>query len=1394
MQSSRLPVVSSSSSASSTSASSCTSSKITTKSAGIDSKSTTQSSQKSACLSTHSAAIGAISFKLQESESPDVPLDLSKNVTRPDFHKRLPSRFSLLSTLKSAELDQDFTCDGNNDNFGFMNLLHDDKQPVSALETSLTESFTDAQFQNSNQSMAKRKTAEMESLGTPDSKKQNSFANYSASSSPSVGSSRKSSSKKKCSIENIVARIRIEKTGMETSSSKVIKCLDISANNDKAVEIKEEPTCEKAIENPVDLLRQHSQNIENDLPKADKCEDITDEQGSDIDTHANNIVAFTNIKEEFKVNNVNTSKNSSENGDLENSDRSINLDPNQTIVTKLDSRVKSLDKLQNKSNEATVNDLKVNNPKKRSNSSRTETDELLPKKKQKLQHVTKTKSTEEDNKRKISQSDTKGTSISKTGNIGSVNKSTMKSKTESKCSSDSKSGASKSKTGNISPSGSKSKNKWKTEINDPMPESPTKKSMNHENSEKLSPKKKTVVDKSDKPCNDANKTTKGSVNSNSDKETKLCPDSKQKKKNVKKTMSKKSKLSIACGRVKREASLNAATLVNILCEKAPRNIKLASKRSKSESDISKTPDAKLLQTVSISDIGFAGNLLGKERAFKSPKITKSGKILKDNLSKYGSPTRKVSFTDDIFDEVFEAVIQRGLIEGVYNNKESKKMKSSMSKQKHVSLIKTNTKSGEESLLRKRKGTILEKTCVKDKTLRLEKIRKAIKLTVNTRSPEEKEEVKRKASLARLARAKELLKTKKKLSAEYSDKSVDSDSEFESSESSETVDVEGETSTDAETIQRSKAKKGALCRSARTHVSVESKSVVENTMPSPRWCECCQSTYYPSQPTHGTQVWRIKQLVDKGTSKSPEPIQTSSHHFIAAHASCEVRPYTSPSHVSMLDSGPYMGQIVPHSHIQCSACHSGIFHASCQNCPLMSCQRYGNTYSVSYPHSHGSYIHCGCGSCYSSGSYHHTVGQALIHQSGMPISTESSLLLHHPLQPAVSITTLSHSHSEPPGMAHPMSVAQSLNTDGGRLQSSIPGSLPQCCQGDHNSFSRMCQLSQGEVTNVSVLASSSPTHSDHEFVDVGSRDDFLRSVSSVHLEQKSDHSAVQSISLMKKKKHSVKDPAKVKTNKKFVKTLSSTDKEKKRRKLEMLKLKAENLLSLKKKGEKVKSSKVTSGKSLKRKTNFKVPKDGEKETSEQTKEVKRPWHGWSWMGEGVVKSVTNIFDGQPITRKCYTGIVHEDGDIVKVKDCVLVCAGRRDRDLPFVAKITGFWEEQGSEEMMMSVLWYYRPEHAEGGRRPEHLDNEVFAAKHRDETGVACIEDKGYVLTYNEYCRYHAEVERARFNLPSRKAVVPVPEEPYPDNKIPPVDADPETVFLCRQVYDIKLKRVLKNPS
>ena len=56
------------------------------------------------------------------------------------------------------------------------------------------------------------------------------------------------------------------------------------------------------------------------------------------------------------------------------------------------------------------------------------------------------------------------------------------------------------------------------------------------------------------------------------------------------------------------------------------------------------------------------------------------------------------------------------------------------------------------------------------------------------------------------------------------------------------------------------------------------------------------------------------------------------------------------------------------------------------------------------------------------------------------------------------------------------------------------------------------------------------------------------------------------------------------------------------------------------------------------------------------------------------------------------------------------------------------------EMMMSLLWFYRPEHTEFGRQPGDCNDELFASKHRDFTSVACIEDKCFVMTFNEYCR------------------------------------------------------------
>ena len=47
----------------------------------------------------------------------------------------------------------------------------------------------------------------------------------------------------------------------------------------------------------------------------------------------------------------------------------------------------------------------------------------------------------------------------------------------------------------------------------------------------------------------------------------------------------------------------------------------------------------------------------------------------------------------------------------------------------------------------------------------------------------------------------------------------------------------------------------------------------------------------------------------------------------------------------------------------------------------------------------------------------------------------------------------------------------------------------------------------------------------------------------------------------------------------------------------------------------------------------------------------------------------------MNRLCYQAIHHDDGDVIRVRDCVLVRSGMRKRDLPYIAKIYAFWESQ-----------------------------------------------------------------------------------------------------------------------
>ena len=121
-------------------------------------------------------------------------------------------------------------------------------------------------------------------------------------------------------------------------------------------------------------------------------------------------------------------------------------------------------------------------------------------------------------------------------------------------------------------------------------------------------------------------------------------------------------------------------------------------------------------------------------------------------------------------------------------------------------------------------------------------------------------------------------------------------------------------------------------------------------------------------------------------------------------------------------------------------------------------------------------------------------------------------------------------------------------------------------------------------------------------------------------------------------------------------------------------------------------------------------------------------------------------------------------------------------------------------MMMNVLWYYRPEHTDlaVSRSTDWPNEEIFASKHRDVNSVACIDDRCYVLTFNEYCRYKKRQRMMAAGIEESQTdrIVPKPSEPYHrQDRLPPADhLNNDNVFCCRKVYDSRNKRILKNPS
>ncbi|KAJ6667325.1 hypothetical protein lerEdw1_017303 [Lerista edwardsae] len=96
--------------------------------------------------------------------------------------------------------------------------------------------------------------------------------------------------------------------------------------------------------------------------------------------------------------------------------------------------------------------------------------------------------------------------------------------------------------------------------------------------------------------------------------------------------------------------------------------------------------------------------------------------------------------------------------------------------------------------------------------------------------------------------------------------------------------------------------------------------------------------------------------------------------------------------------------------------------------------------------------------------------------------------------------------------------------------------------------------------------------------------------------------------------------------------------------------------------------------------------------------RRATNGWIPVGAASEKAVYVVNEPEPAVRKSYQA-VERDGEIIRVRDTVLLKSGPRKKSMPYVAKISALWEDPKTGELMMSLLWYYRPEHTQGGRNP-----------------------------------------------------------------------------------------------
>ncbi|KAG5448764.1 Bromo adjacent y domain-containing 1 protein [Clonorchis sinensis] len=202
--------------------------------------------------------------------------------------------------------------------------------------------------------------------------------------------------------------------------------------------------------------------------------------------------------------------------------------------------------------------------------------------------------------------------------------------------------------------------------------------------------------------------------------------------------------------------------------------------------------------------------------------------------------------------------------------------------------------------------------------------------------------------------------------------------------------------------------------------------------------------------------------------------------------------------------------------------------------------------------------------------------------------------------------------------------------------------------------------------------------------------------------------------------------------------------------------------------------------------------------------------WEWDGVPYRKRVFRRSDCSPTWHRCYRAIRHvRDGILIRERDSVLLCSGPDRCSPPHVARITALFPDPKTGIKMMALLWYYRPEHVSGTAPNHPVPNELYASRHCDTNPVDCIEDKAYVLTASAFSRYMARAKYRQSAHPRPPLSQIVPQLTHSANQTAglsddaiehaaahdehiPDSVSPSNVFLCRSVYDYRLRRVCRN--